>query len=45
VVLRLTKGQELMEFKRDGKWVHVGAYGTAGKIGWVHERLVGKTGN
>ena len=42
VVLRLEKGQELMEFKRDGKWVHVGAYGTAGKIGWVHERLVGK---
>lgn len=43
VVLRLSKGQELMEFKRDGKWVHVGAYGTSGKIGWVHERLVGKT--
>ncbi len=43
VVLRLEKGQELMEFKRDGKWVHVGAYGTSGKIGWVHERLVGKT--
>jgi hypothetical protein len=43
VVLRLEKGQELMEFKRDGKWVHVGAYGTSGKIGWVHQRLVGKT--
>lgn len=43
VVLRLEKGQELMEFKRAGKWVHVGAYGTSGKIGWVHQRLVGKT--
>lgn len=43
VVLRLEKGQELMEFKREGKWVHVGAYGTSGKIGWVHQRLVGKT--
>lgn len=43
IVLRLEKGQELMEFKREGKWVHVGAYGTSGKIGWVHQRLVGKT--
>jgi len=41
VVLRLDKGQELMEFKRDGRWVHVGAYGTSGKIGWVHRTLVG----
>ncbi len=41
VVLTLEAGHELMEFKRDGKWVHVGAYGTSGKIGWVHERLVG----
>lgn len=41
IVLTLEQGQELMEFKRDGKWVHVGAYGTEGKIGWVHERLVG----
>ena len=41
VVLQLDKGQELMEFKRDGRWVHVGAYGTAGKIGWVHRTLVG----
>jgi len=41
IVLTLEQGQELMEFKRDGKWVHVGAYGTSGKIGWVHERLVG----
>ncbi len=41
VVLQLAQGQELMEFKREGKWVHVGAYGTSGKIGWVHERLVG----
>lgn len=41
VVLQLDKGQELMEFKRDGRWVHVGAYGTAGKIGWVHQTLVG----
>lgn len=43
IVLRLDKGQELMEFKRDGKWVHVGAYGTSGKIGWVHTTLVGHT--
>ncbi len=41
VVLQLEQGQELMEFKREGKWVHVGAYGTSGKIGWVHQRLVG----
>ncbi len=41
IVITLQQGQELMEFKRDGKWVHVGAYGTEGKIGWVHERLVG----
>ena len=41
VVLQLDKGQELMEFKRDGRWIHVGAYGTAGKIGWVHRTLVG----
>lgn len=41
IVLQLDVGQELMEFKRDGKWVHVGAYGTAGKIGWVHNTLVG----
>ncbi len=41
VVLQLDIGQELMEFKRDGKWVHVGAYGTSGKIGWVHGSLVG----
>ncbi len=41
VVLELARGQELMEFKRDGKWVHVGAYGTDGKIGWVHGTLVG----
>lgn len=41
VVLQLKMGQELMEFKRDGKWVHVGAYGTSGKIGWVHGTLVG----
>ena len=41
IVLTLEQGQELMEFKRDGKWVHVGAFGTSGKIGWVHERLVG----
>ncbi|MEM7256296.1 MAG: SH3 domain-containing protein [Pseudomonadota bacterium] len=42
IVLQLDIGQELMEFKRDGKWVHVGAYGTSGKIGWVHGTLVGK---
>lgn len=42
IVLQLDVGQELMEFKRDGKWVHVGAYGTSGKIGWVHGTLVGK---
>lgn len=41
IVLQLDLGQELMEFKRDGKWVHVGAYGTSGKIGWVHNTLVG----
>ena len=41
VVLQLQQGQELMEFKREGRWVHVGAYGTSGKIGWVHQRLVG----
>jgi len=41
VVLQLEQGQELMEFKREGRWVHVGAYGTSGKIGWVHQRLVG----
>ena len=41
IVLTLDEGQELMEFKRVGKWVHVGAFGTSGKIGWVHERLVG----
>jgi len=41
VVLQLAQGQELMEFKREGRWVHVGAYGTSGKIGWVHQRLVG----
>lgn len=41
IVLQLEQGQELMEFKRDGKWVHVGAYGTSGKIGWVHNTLVG----
>lgn len=41
VVLMLEMGQELMEFKREGKWVHVGAYGTSGKIGWVHGTLVG----
>ena len=40
IVLQLEVGQELMEFKRDGKWVHVGAYGTSGKIGWVHTTLV-----
>jgi len=40
IVLQLEQGQELMEFKREGKWVHVGAYGTSGKIGWVHQRLV-----
>lgn len=42
IVLQLNVGQELMEFKRDGKWVHVGAYGTSGKIGWVHSTLVGQ---
>jgi hypothetical protein len=42
IVLQLDIGQELMEFKREGKWVHVGAYGTSGKIGWVHSSLVGK---
>ncbi len=41
IVLQLEEGQELMEFKREGNWVHVGAYGTSGKIGWVHQRLVG----
>lgn len=41
VVLQLDVGQELMEFKRDGRWVHVGAYGTSGQIGWVHNTLVG----
>ncbi len=41
IVLQLDLGQELMEFKREGKWVHVGAFGTSGKIGWVHQRLVG----
>lgn len=40
IVLQLDNGQELMEFKRDGKWIHVGAYGTSGKIGWVHASLV-----
>ena len=40
IVLQLQQGQELMEFKREGNWVHVGAYGTSGKIGWVHQRLV-----
>ncbi len=43
IVLQLEKGQELMEFKRDGKWVHVGAYGTEGTVGWVHRTLVGTT--
>ena len=42
IVLQLQNGQELMEFKREGKWIHVGAYGTSGKIGWVHSALVGK---
>lgn len=42
IVLQLDQGQELMEFKREGKWVHVGAYGTSGKIGWVHGTLVGR---
>ena len=41
IVLELGLGQELMEFKREGRWVQVGAYGTSGKIGWVHQRLVG----
>ncbi len=41
IVLQLEKGQELMEFKREGKWVHVGAYGTEGTVGWVHGTLVG----
>lgn len=41
IILRLDQGQELMEFKRDGKWVHVGAYGTEGTVGWVHQSLVG----
>ena len=41
IVLELGLGQELMEFKREGRWVQVGAYGTSGKIGWVHHRLVG----
>jgi len=41
IVLQMDKGQELMEFKRDGRWVHVGAYGTSGTIGWVHQTLVG----
>lgn len=45
IVLQLAQGQELMEFKREGKWIHVGAYGTSGKIGWVHQRLVGPTSN
>lgn len=40
IVLQLQKGQELMEFKREGRWIHVGAYGTSGKIGWVHQRLI-----
>ena len=43
IVLQLQQGQELMEFKREGRWVHVGAYGTSGKIGWVHQRLVSAT--
>jgi uncharacterized protein YgiM (DUF1202 family) len=42
IVLQLQNGQELMEFKREGKWIHVGAYGTSGKIGWVHGTLVGE---
>jgi len=45
IVLTLEQGQELMEFKREGKWVHVGAYGTSGKIGWVHQRLVSSATN
>lgn len=40
IVMQLAQGQKLMEFKREGRWVHVGAFGTSGKIGWVHQRMI-----
>ena len=43
VFATLNKGHELIEFGRDGEWVHVGIAQTDGKDGWIHGSLVGET--
>ena len=42
IVIQLNKGHKLLEFRRTGDWVEVGADRTGGKSGWIHSALIGK---
>ena len=41
VLLKLNKGHELVEFSRQGEWIHVGIARTGGKTGWIHSSGAG----
>ena len=40
VLQKLTAGQRLVEFAREGEWVEVGADPAAGGAGWMHVSLL-----
>ena len=42
IVAKVSRGQELMEFGREGDWIAVGVVGT-GKDGYIHQSLVSGT--
>ena len=43
VLLSLSKGDKVLEFRRQGNWVKVAIFGLIGKEGWVRDALLGKT--
>ncbi len=43
VLLSLSKGDKVIEFRRQGNWVKVAIFGRIGKEGWVRDALLGKT--
>ena len=43
VLLSLSKGDKVLEFRRQGNWVKVAIFGRIGKEGWVRDVLLGKT--
>lgn len=42
-ILRLGRGQKLLEFERRGAWVRVGVFGMVGREGWISGALIGRS--